>query len=207
MTMMVGLILGPLAVAVFNPMRTLSRPAYLLTDAIKNSIWQELSAAYGQGNWELARKLNRTACQVSILLALIVSIALAIFGKHLFALWTHGRIAMDFPAFCILLGVVLVNSVWNASSAVSFAANKHQPLAIMYLVCTSISLLFAYPLILRFGLVGAAVALMLCEIGMSVYVLRLSNRLLSDRWSTFAASMTDTTQFRILLAKLMRQNI
>ena len=67
---------------------------------------------------------------------------------------------MDVPAFYILLGVVLVNSVWNASSAVPLAGNKHQRLAVVYLVCTSASLLLAYPLVMNFGLKGAGVALL-----------------------------------------------
>ena len=165
MTMVVGLVLGPLGVAVFNPMRTLSRPAYLLTDAIKNSVWQELSAAYGR-ELGLARKLHRTACQASLWLALFVSIGLAISGQRIFALWTHGRIVMDVPAFYILLGVVLVNSVWNTSSAVSLAGNKHQRLAVVYLVCTSASLFLAYPLILNLGLKGAGAALLFSEVVM-----------------------------------------
>ncbi len=205
MTMVVGLVLGPLGVAVFNPMRTLSRPAFLLTDAIKNSVWQELSAAYGQKNWDLARKLHRTACQASLWLALVISIALAIFGPRIFALWTHRRIVMDVPAFYILLGVVLVNSVWNASSAVPLAGNKHQRLAIVYLACTSASLLLAYPLVMSFGLKGAGVALILSEFLMAFYVVHLSNKLLSDRRSEFVASMIDTTQFKMLLGRLVRR--
>lgn len=203
MTMMVGMLMGPLAVAVFNPMRTLSRPVFQLTDAVKNSVWQELSAAYGLHNWELARKLHRSACQISLWLALLASVALAVVGERLFTLWTHGRIVMDVPAFYILLAVVLLNSTWNASSAVPLAANKHQRLAIVYLVCTSVSLSLGYPLILHFGLSGAGGALLICEISMSIYVVRMSNKLLSDRWPQFAASMIDTTQFRALRTKLL----
>ena len=62
MTMLVGLAMGPVAVAVFNPMRTLSRVILQLSEAVKVSVWQELSAAYGQQNWVLARKLHRSAC-------------------------------------------------------------------------------------------------------------------------------------------------
>ena len=50
------------------------------------------------------------------------------------------------------------------------------------------------------------IALALGEIGMSFYVVRISNLLLSDRWSTFAASMVDTTQLRVLIGKLRSQH-
>ena len=114
----------------------------------------------------------------------------------------QGRHGCSSILFHILLGVVLVNSVWNASSAVPLAGNKHQRLAIVYLVCTSATLLVAYPLIVNFGLKGAGVALISGEILMAIYVVHLSNKLLSDRRSAFAASMVDTTQFRMLLRRL-----
>jgi O-antigen/teichoic acid export membrane protein len=205
MTMMVGIVLGPMAVAVFNPMRTLSRTVSQLSDAVRISVLVELSAVYGQQNWELARRLHRAACQVSLLLAFLASIALAISGPRIFALWTHGRIVMDVPTFDILLIVVLVNSIWNASSAVPMAANKHQRLAVAYLVCTSAALLVGYPLTRHFGMRGAGGSLLLCEIAMSICVIRMSNKMLADQWSVFAASMIDPTQLTTLLAKLKRR--
>ena len=109
---------------------------------------------------------------------------------------------MDVPAFYVLLLVVLLNSIWNASSAVPLAANKHQILAIVYLICTSASLLIGYPMILHSGIEGAASALLLSEIGMGIFVLRMSNKQLSDQWPDFAASLVDPTQFVALFAKL-----
>jgi O-antigen/teichoic acid export membrane protein len=205
MTMMAGIVLGPSAVAVFNPMRTLSRTVSQLTDAVRISALVELSAVYGQKNWDLARKLHRSACQASLLLALMTSAALAISGPWIFTHWTHGRVIMNVPAFYTLLLVVLWNSVWNVSSAVPLAANRHQQIAIMYLICTSLSLFFAYPLALHFGIRGLGTALLLCEAMMCFYVIRRSNKMLSDRWPAFAASMMDTTQLRALCAKSTRR--
>jgi O-antigen/teichoic acid export membrane protein len=202
MTMIVGIVLGPLAVAVFNPMRTLSRPVVQLANAIRNSVWQELSAAYGQHNWILARKLHRSACQVSLWLALPCSIALTVCGPRIFTFWTHGRLVMDVPTFDFLMAVVLLNSFWNASSAVPLAANKHQGLAMVYLAFNGASLLLAYPLIKHFGIRGAGSALLLCEICMCIYVVPASNKLLSDRWPQFARAMIDTTQIMNVSAKL-----
>lgn len=205
MTMMVGLVLGPSAVALFNPMRTLSRTVLQLSDAVRTTVLVELSAVFGQRNWVLARRLHRSACQVSLLLALIVSIALAVSGPRIFALWTHGKIVMDVPTFYFLLIVVLVNSVWNASSSVPLAANRHHWLAIIYLICTSASLLVGYPLIRHFGLKGAGGALMLSEMAMGIFVVRMSNKMLMDSWPAFAAAMIDTDPLKQLRAKLMNR--
>lgn len=205
MTMVIGSALGPLGVAIFNPMRTLSRPAYLLSDAIKNSVWQELSAAYGKQDWGLARKLHRTACQASFWIALTVFVGLAICGPWIFALWTRGKVAMNVHAFYVLLATALVSSIWNASSAVPLAGNMHHRLAVVYLACTSASLLLAYRLTVHLGLMGTAVAMLCSESAVCLYVLYSSNKLLSDRRVAFAASMLDTTQFRLLIGKLRRR--
>ncbi len=204
-TIVVGLVLGPLGVAVFNPMRTLSRAVFQLTDAIKNSVWPELSAAYGQSNWVLARRLHRTSCQFSMLLALLASITLALFGPRLFELWTRGRVTMDVPTFYILLAAVLANSGWNASSAVPLAANRHQRLAATYLACTSASLILCWLLTAKLGLRGSAVALLACDTVMSFYVVRMSNRLVSDSTRAFASSMFDMAELNALKAKLVHR--
>jgi O-antigen/teichoic acid export membrane protein len=202
MTMMVGILMGPLAVAVFNPMRTLSRPVIQIAYSVKNSVWQELSAAYGQHDWALARKLHRSACQVSLLLALPCTIALIVAGPRIFAIWTHGRLVMDVPCFDFLMAVVLLNSLWNASSAVPLAANKHQGIAMAYLFSTGASLALGYPLIRYLGLRGAGCALLLSEVCMCIYVVPASIKLLSDRWPLFAISMIDTSQIINLQTKL-----
>lgn len=112
---------------------------------------------------------------------------------------------MDLPTFYILLAVVLANSGWNASSAVPLAANRHQRLALTYLACTAASLMLCWVLTESFGLRGSAAALLVCDCVMSFYVVRMSNRLVSDPWMAFAASMLDMTELHALRVKLVRR--
>jgi O-antigen/teichoic acid export membrane protein len=207
MTTLVGALLGPVAVAVFNPMRTLARASLQLSEAVKISVLPELSAAMGAQNWILARKLHRSACQAAFFLTLLCVGALAIGGKRIFYLWTRHRIIMDVHAFYLLLGVVLLNSAWSASSAAPVAANKHQRVAILYLVFTVGSILVGYPLIKAFGLVGAGIALLASEACMDVIVVKISNDLLSDRWSAFAASMLDFSHFNFPRLRQARSQV
>jgi hypothetical protein len=52
----IGIVLGPVYVAMFAFLRTVSRAAVQSTEIFKLSFWPELSAAYGAGNFLLARK-------------------------------------------------------------------------------------------------------------------------------------------------------
>jgi O-antigen/teichoic acid export membrane protein len=201
MTVITGLLLGPIAVAVFNPMRTLTRTALQLTDAMKNSIWPELSAAYGRKDMELARRLHRSAFQLSTLMALFALSMLAIAGPRVFHLWTHGRLAFDAGAFYLLLLVVLANSGWNASSAVPMSANRHQRISVYYLVFSVASIGIAYVLLPRLGLRGAALGMLFADVGMSLVVVPTSLRMLSDSFPAFARSFFDFTQIGMLLRR------
>jgi O-antigen/teichoic acid export membrane protein len=201
MTILVGLILGPIAVATFNPMRTLSRFAYQIIDSIKNTVWPELSAAFGSQNWPLARKLHRSCCQVAFWLSLSAVIGLAIAGPSLFRVWTHHRLTMDVPSFYILLAVVVASSLWNTSSAVSIAANLHERLAVQYLIGSSGSLVLAAGLMPHFQMLGAALALLAADIWMGCFVIRWSNNLLRDDTTDFLRSMFSFSKLRLLLAR------
>jgi O-antigen/teichoic acid export membrane protein len=201
MTVLIGIMLGPVAVATFTPMRTLSRFAYQIIDSVKNAAWPELSAAYGAENWPLARKVHRSCCQIAFWAAIAVVIGLSIMGPTIFRVWTKNHVIMDVPCFAILLLVVLTSSLWNTSSAVSIAANLHGPLACQYLIGTAASLLLAYVLMPHLQMMGAAMALLACDVWMARFVIRHSNMLLRDNTGSFVRSMLNLTGLRLLDAR------
>jgi O-antigen/teichoic acid export membrane protein len=201
MTVLIGVLMGPIAVATFGPMRTLSRFPYQVIDAVKNAVWPELSSAYGARNWELARKLHRSSCQAAFWFALSAVSGLVFAGPYIFRLWTRGRLTMNVPCFDMLLLVVVASSFWNTSSAVSLAANRHEMLAMQYLAGTSGALLLGYVMVGRFGLSGAALALLLCDIWMSCFVIRASNRLLDDHTTEFFRSMVSLRNLQALAGR------
>lgn len=194
MTVLVGMVLGPIAVATFAPMRTLSRFPYQVIDSVKNAAWPELSSAYGAQKWALARKLHRSSCQVAFWFAGIAVLGLAVAGPAFFRIWTRGRVTMDVPCFYVLLLVVIANSLWNTSSAVSVAANRHHGLALQYLIGTTGSLVLGYSLVAHFNLVGVAGAMLACDIWMGCFVVRASNKLLGDHTADFLRSMVSLRQ-------------
>lgn len=195
-TLVIGVTLGPIAVAVFNPMRTLSRVPLQLTDAIKNSVWPELSAAFGRGDWILAKRLHRSAFQLSLLLGGGAAICLAVAGPRIFDLWTHGKLHFDRYGFDILLLAVFANSLWNASSSVALSSNKHGRMSIFYLVFSVISISIAFAFLPRIGLKGASLAVLFTDWCMSVVVVHISSRLLSDTFLSFLTGCLDFSELR-----------
>jgi len=189
MIVVVGLVLGPIAVAAFATARTLTRFSFQILESIRNAIWPELSAAFGAENWEFARKLHRLACQAALWLCLLAVLFLAVAGPYIYRVWTHGRIPLDSTLFHCLLVVVVANSFWYTSSAVPVACNDHQRIAIAYLVGASASIAMAYFFLRHIGLPGAAVALLVIDMAMAWYVLCNSVRIVKDSSWGFLSSL------------------
>ena len=88
----------------------------------------------------------------------------------------------------LLLGVV-VYALWSTSATLLFAVNRHQRLAVYYLLATGTSCVLCYFAALRWGLVGAAGALVVAEVIVNLYVLPAVLQLAEDRFSGFFASL------------------
>src|SRR5260370_8867229 len=99
MVVVTGIVLGLVAVATFSTMRTLTRFGFQIMEAIKNTVWPALSAAYGAQNWDLARRLHRTACQAALWLSLAAVVFLFVAWYHTFRCCTHARVLMQCGAF------------------------------------------------------------------------------------------------------------
>jgi O-antigen/teichoic acid export membrane protein len=205
MTIVLGIVSGPIAVASFGPIRTLSRGLLLIVETIKNSIWPELSYAIGCQDWVLGRKIFRIAMQISVYLSLIGGLTMAALGPWIFAKWTHGRVAFSMPTFLFLLVSLFFYSVWNTSSVALTAANKHERLAVGLLVSTFLSLAVAFPMVKWLGLPGAPLAqILIVDIPMTIFVLPISCRLLQDSTVDVLKSCLDPRGLQMLTKRFKR---
>jgi O-antigen/teichoic acid export membrane protein len=91
----------------------------------------------------------------------------------------------------ILLLVVIVFALWSTSSTLMMSTNQHQRLAVVYLVATVITTALCFFLAKWQGVYGAAVALLLAELAMNLYVLPESLRIAHDSLPAFMASMLE----------------
>jgi O-antigen/teichoic acid export membrane protein len=195
MVLIVGVVLGPIAVATFATMRTLTRFGFQIMESVKNTLWPELSIAYGAQNWTLARRLHRVACQASLWSSLATVVFLFFAGDRVMTIWTRGRIVPDEAAFRWLLLVVVATSFWHTSSVVTIASNTHERVAAVYLAGTAASLVMARLLMPHFGISGAAMALLASAVIVGWYVLSQSLKALSERMTDFFASMFRLPEF------------
>jgi O-antigen/teichoic acid export membrane protein len=199
----IGWVMGPIAVVTFNTARTISRSAAQGMNLINNSIWPEMSAAFGVGAMDIARMLHRRACQISLVLCLGITFGVAVLGDWIWRIWTVGKVPTDPVLLYIMLLQMVVSAFWFTSSVVPLAINQHQKMARAMLIATCLALVLAWLLmhVSTLGLRGAAIALVLEDLFAATYILRDSLRLLGDNLGDFARSMVDVS----LLQRLWRR--
>jgi O-antigen/teichoic acid export membrane protein len=185
LTLVIGSVLGSVAVVQFSTLRTLSRINFQLMTVIAWVLWPELSRAFGAGNLRLARTLHRHAYQAGLALSLMTGLALWFFGPVLYNDWIRSAVRFNANTFHILLLVTFVNSFWFTSSVVPMSTNAHHRITVAYVGFSLLAVGVGRTLLARQGLSGGAMVLLLIEIPMTYVVLRTSLRQLHEKLADF----------------------
>jgi O-antigen/teichoic acid export membrane protein len=125
MVLLVGSVLGPLAVVTFSTLRTVTRLAFQLVSTVSQAAEPELAAAFGLGNRHLLRTLYEHGIRAAFWLALFIAALLAFTGPWVLQFWTHGRVSMHYSLFYLLLASSVASVLWFGSLTVLKAANRH----------------------------------------------------------------------------------
>jgi O-antigen/teichoic acid export membrane protein len=206
--MAVNYALGPDKVAIWITARTVSRLALQMVEMVKNTVWPELSIAFGAGNLTLVRTLHRRACQIAVFVSFAVVVIVAALGPTFLHKWTLGKVPSSPGLVGLLLIVVVFYSLWSTSSTLVAAINLHERLATVYSIATGITVLVTFFAARRFGLYGAAVSLLLSEMIMNSFVLPQSLKISHDTWNAFLPAMLhypQTLRPGPLMARLRRR--
>ena len=199
--------LGPVAVVVFGTTRTVSRVAMQMVQMINFSFEPEFARSYAQRDIGLIRTLHRRACQMALILSVSMVMITIAAGPFLLTHWTHGKVPPSRPLLSILLGVVILFSLWSTSSAMLTATNQHKRLAAVFIGATGAVVVVTWFMAHHFGLYGAAGALLLTELLMNLYVLPATLRIAHDTFPGFLRSLLDVPHAlrpKVLLKRLLR---
>jgi O-antigen/teichoic acid export membrane protein len=175
--------LGSAAVVVFGTVRTLSRSASQIMTLINNSVWPELSTLIGQRRWDAVRRIHRFAVQLSVVSALVLVGAVVTIGPEIYRLWTTGILSVDRTVLVAFSVAIATNSIWFTSSVVLAAANRHEMLAIIFVLASAACLPICYVAAKEIGIAGAALSTVVVDLALIPYVLTATLRFTSDKFS------------------------
>jgi O-antigen/teichoic acid export membrane protein len=183
--MVIQLVLGPAAVALFSTARTLVRTVNQTMELVNSAIWPELSRLFGAGDFPKAARLHRNAVGISVMIAMTGVLFLALFGQPVYRLWVGKSLHLPEHLLLLFLLPIPFNALWYTSSVVHMATNHHEGLAMRFLLATGLSVIACAFLAYFFGLEGAALSTLLADVVLIPYVVRQSITLTRDTRSAF----------------------
>jgi O-antigen/teichoic acid export membrane protein len=178
LTILVGICLGASAVVIFNTTRTLTRTIVQFVTLIKHSTFIEFAYLFGSGEFTQARRLNGLVFEISWVLSITSAFVVYFLAPYVMSAWTNRTVEIDRALLSILLLCAVLNSMWFIFSGLLQGVNRHQRMAIFYLLATSISFLMGMLLVRPFGLAGVAWAMVGCEMLLVPFVIQDTCRLI-----------------------------
>jgi O-antigen/teichoic acid export membrane protein len=178
MVLVVGIVLGPLAVVTFSTLRTLTRLALQIVLAVSHAAEPELAAAYGAGNQALMQSIFLHALRAGLWLAFVAAAGLALFGSFILQVWTHNKVLMDERLFYWLLASAVATTLWYSGFIILKAANRHLRAAFLYSLSAAAAVVVAAALLaLTNHLADAGFSLLMMDGMMSIYILSAASRI------------------------------
>lgn len=202
----VGLALGPVALAAFSTTRTLCRLALQPALAVARTIEPELSLAYGAGEKSEARALFIGASHGSFWLSLLLAIAIGAFAPLIYRLWVGDALQLDVIALGLLLIASVLNVLWNVSLVVPCSLNKHLTLATPFVGIYGFgSILLVFGLLkMHPGAPGAALGIVLADGFALAVVLGAALQIANVRCTDWVRGVTRSP---LIAVKQIAQNI
>jgi O-antigen/teichoic acid export membrane protein len=183
-TFVVRIVLGPVAVTIFNTVRTLTRVVNQANSMVIVSILPELQYEMGIGNFVKARKMFRFGLTIITIIAITGAVFLYVGGPWIYEIWT--RKALNPPSMMwniFIIGIVF-NAIWWMSSDVLIAANKPYEFTIAGVFAAILAVIVSYFSSMYFGLTGAAMGSLFLDVFLFAYVLPRSCRLIQQPFSS-----------------------
>lgn len=177
--LVVGIGAGPLHVAAFTAIRTLTRSGVQIGSLVCNAIAPEVSASYARNERGRLVKLYGLTLAYSAAVLGPAFFFLYFFGERFIELWSRGTIQVSHSVILVMTLVMLLHGLWYPVSNLLQAINHQRYYAYRYLLLSIISVFLAYPLADRFGALGGAISMLLLESAMFVVISRLANKVLA----------------------------
>lgn len=173
-TLLIGAVLGPVAVAVLNTYRTLARTAVQATAIMSHALWPEFARLFGQGALASLRQLAWRSAGWGVAQSLLLSAALFALAPGLLRAWTHGEIGFDPWVFGLLMAYAAVAGLCHVPRVLLMSINRHGPLALWSLLVSALCVAMVWLASEPMGLLGAAAAMLTSEALLTVICLWLA---------------------------------
>jgi O-antigen/teichoic acid export membrane protein len=175
-TLLVGIVAGASAVAVFNVYRTIARVAVQMTSMFSHALWPEFARLCGQAGMAGVRTLFRRSAVFGGLAAVLFSPAVYVISPWLLNFWTHGRIQFVPSLMIWMLAYAAVAGIWHVPRVLLMSTNNHIGLSGWYLAAAILSVALAWAMGAIWSVNGVGAAMFLSEAFIALICVHLAKR-------------------------------
>lgn len=190
-TFIVRIVLGPIAVTVFNTVRTLTRAVNQANAIVISAVLPDLQFEIGAGNFIKARKIFRFGISVVFLIAAIGTVFLFIGGQWFYQIWTHKALSLPPVMWNLFLIGIVFSGLWWMSSEIFITANRPFDFVIASTIVAFVSLILSYYFAKLWGLTGAAIGSLFLDITLFVYIFPRGCKLIYQRMNRFVLELIE----------------
>jgi O-antigen/teichoic acid export membrane protein len=187
-TLLVGALLGPIAVTMFNTYRTIARVAVQITGIFSHSLWPEFSRLFGQGAKTTLRSLFVRTSLLGAAQALLLSLLLYFLSPWMLQTWTHGAIEFVPTFMSLMLLYAAFGGIWHVPRILLIATNQHTGLAFWSILAGVLSVGLAWLMGSELQLNGIGAALLVSELFIAIVSSWLAHSAVTDKIRIKAAS-------------------
>lgn len=124
-TMLIGFVLGPAVVVIYNTYRTVSRILVQAVSLVTKPVWPELSAAFGAKDSAKADHLVRLMALYAFSVTFLGALVLYLFGNLLIDFWTKGQVQFDSGVYSYVLAAAAVSAFSQVFITLIVSTNNH----------------------------------------------------------------------------------
>jgi len=160
--------LGPVEVAIFSSMRTVSNVVHRILGMLSHAIWPEVTRLERTGQRDKLTFIFKLTLMLTLLVGMAYLMLLQSFGNDLYDWWLNRQLRYE-KAPMILMGCfVLMTALWTVGGNLLMATNCHEAFSRFQLPVNIVALLLCYAGAANYGLAGAVSGLL---IGQSILML------------------------------------
>jgi len=179
-TLLVGALFGPVAVALFNTYRTIARVAVQVTAILSHALWPEFSRLFGQSGSAALERLYRRTSLLGAAQSLLLSLVIYFVSPWLLKIWTHGAIEFVPSLMLLMLLYAAVAGTWHIPRVLLMATNQHINLAYWSLATGALTVVLAWLIGSAFNLNGVVIAMLASELFIAGVCAWLANGVMTD---------------------------
>jgi O-antigen/teichoic acid export membrane protein len=169
-SLVIGALIGSVAVATFSAVRTASRMAILLAGVVSRALIPELAAARGRNDTDAEDRYWRINGWSKWLMLVPASVLFGLLGARIVELWTNGAVSPPQSLIWLMSLTIAAHGSWYLNVTLLTASHDHIAVAPFVPITCLFGLAVATLLISPFGLLGAAASLFIVDATLALFV-------------------------------------